>query len=120
MSSENNLIINVQLDEQKIPQAISWKTQHDPTQKSVKAFMLSLWDERDNISYRMDLWTNKMQKQEMVQFVEQTLMTMADTLEKSINCPLTAETLRLFSKSFSEKAFEELNKQHGVKTRNHL
>jgi gliding motility-associated protein GldC len=79
--SLSSIIIDVQTDQNKIPDSISWKatdtTVEEPQQ--AKAMMLSFWDGAEKTALRIDLWTKDMMIDEMADFFYQTMMTMADT-----------------------------------------
>jgi gliding motility-associated protein GldC len=65
--------------------------------------ILSLWDHTRKDTLRLDLWTKEMTVDEMKIFFHQTLVTMADTLEKSINDPRISGDMRDFCAIFCRK-----------------
>ncbi len=80
----STITIEVNLDEDKVPQQISWKatdSSADVAQKA-KAMMLSFWDGSDKTALRIDLWTKDMMVDEMADFIYQTMVTMADTYNR--------------------------------------
>jgi gliding motility-associated protein GldC len=97
--------INVELDEQNVPKTIEWEAEDagldEPTQ--CRAMILSLWDHRRKDTLRLDLWTRDMTVDEMKIFFHETLVTMADTLQKSISDPRIAGDMKDFSAYFAEK-----------------
>ena len=100
------ITIKVGLDEQGMPEEIQWKATGSGMENvnHSKAFLLSLWDRKDNTSLRIDLWTKDMLIDEMKQFFYETLVTMAGTYEKATSDKeLTAE-MQSFSESFGKKA----------------
>lgn len=104
MSSKNKskLTFDISMDENKVPEKIEWEAENQ--QKSeCKAFMTSLWDEKDNNTMRIDLWTKGMMIEEMRHFFVQSLITMADTFQRATNDAESAEELREFSKNFGVK-----------------
>jgi len=104
MSSKNksSLSFDVTLDENMVPEKIEWKTENQEI-NNCKAVMTSLWDEKDNNTLRIDLWTKEMMVEEMRHFFVQSLITMADTFERATNDAESAEELRSFSKEFGKK-----------------
>lgn len=97
--------LTIQLDEKKIPAAISWvatgSTAEEPQQ--TKAFLLSMWDPQYKETMRIDLWTKDMQLEEMNVFFFQTFMTMADTYMRANNDAAITEIIRDFAYDFGER-----------------
>src|SRR5689334_7586478 len=106
--AKSSIVIEVELDENRIPQNIEWKATEssaDRTQQA-KAFMLSLWDGAVKTALRIDLWTQKMMVDEMADFYYQTLMTMADTYERATRQTELVNDMKAFAKEFFRK-FQE-------------
>jgi len=96
--------INVTLDKKSIPEKIVWNA--DDTSISdmpVRAMLLALWDHNNKDTLRLDLWTRDMSRDEMKIFFYETLKTMADTLERSIDDERIAGDMRDFCSYFAEK-----------------
>lgn len=97
--------INVELDNENIPQNIEWEAEDagmdEPT--ACRAMFLSMWDHRKKDTLRLDLWTRDMTIDEMKIFFHETLLTMADTLEKSIADDRISGDMRDFCAYFAEK-----------------
>ncbi len=106
MSKQSKKIdIEVILDKENVPEDIIWKaTDLEGYDKaSCRAMILSLWDHTNKDTLRLDLWTKDMTVDEMKIFFHQTLVTMADTLEKSTNDPRISGDMRDFCDYFAEK-----------------
>lgn len=98
------------LDENKIPEAISWSAEDGGVSESdSKALMISVWDHVQKDTLRMDLWTKDMPVDEMKQFFHQTLVSMANSFERATNDHKMSATMRDFCDYFAEKL--ELKKQ---------
>ncbi len=112
MSHTSTIHLDVQLDENKVPEKIFWQAAEGGVSKptEAKAFMLSIWDLNENAALRIDLWTKKMMVDEMDDFFFQTMMTMADTYERATQHTELAEEMRSFSKSMKKKMEEEMKK----------
>ena len=80
--NKSTITVDVFLDEQKIPEKLSWSatqsTMDEP--QDANAMMLSFWDGKEKAALRIDLWTKDMMMDEMADFVYQNMMTMADGL----------------------------------------
>ena len=99
---KSKLTFEIDMDENKVPEKISWEAENQ--QKSeCKAFMTSLWDEKETNTLRIDLWTKGMMIEEMRHFFVQSLITMADTFERATNDSKSAADLRNFSTEFGKK-----------------
>jgi gliding motility-associated protein GldC len=96
--------LNVDLDDNNLPLAIRWSAEDGAVKDALaKAFMLSLWDEKDQNTMKIDLWTKDMSVEEMKRFFHQTLLTLADTFERATGENLICEDLRDYCYHFAEK-----------------
>ena len=94
----------VGLDENKVPEAISWTAEDGGIDNSEsKALMISVWDHLQKDTLRMDLWTKDMPVDEMKQFFHQTLVSMANTFERATDDQKMSATMRDFCDYFAEK-----------------
>ena len=106
MSKKSTINFTVTLDENHIPENIEWiasDTGEKEGLKSAKAMMISLWDEKENNTLRMDLWTKKMMIDEMQHFFMQSLITMSDVYERATSDTDIANEIREFGKTIGEK-----------------
>ncbi len=110
--AQSSINLHVTLDENKVPELIHWQAAEGgvPNPTEAKAFMLSIWDLKENAALRIDLWTKKMMVDEMNDFFFQTMMTMADTYQRATNQTELAEEIRKFSLDFKKKMEEEMKK----------
>jgi gliding motility-associated protein GldC len=106
---KSSIVIDVELDENRIPQNIEWNASESTADRKqqAKAVMLSLWDGADKTALRIDLWTQKMMVDEMADFYYQTFMTMADTYERATRQTDLVNDMKQFAKSFYSK-FQEI------------
>ena len=101
----STITIEVQLDEEKVPQHISWKATgsgNDEAQHA-KAMMISLWDGADKSALRIDLWTKDMMVDEMADFFYQSMITMADTFNRATKQTELGEEMKAFAQLFYKK-----------------
>ncbi len=77
---------NVELDDNRVPEKITWEA----TEKSgnddlteTKAINISLWDDENKNTLRIDLWTKDMPVFEMKRFYIDTLGGMAQNILKA-------------------------------------
>lgn len=97
----SEITIKVDLDENHIPENIAWKAPDGGQENfnKCKAFMLAIWDEKENNTLRIDLWDKEMKVDEMKKFCQQSLMTMADTMERATNDENFASSIRKFAQT---------------------
>lgn len=96
--------IVVELDENRVPEKLTWSAQDGGVQKEeAKAMMLSIWDSKVQETLRIDLWTKEMPVDEMKQFFHQTLVAMADTFQRATQDEKMTDTMKDFCDYFAEK-----------------
>lgn len=94
----------VGLDENKVPEQMNWTAEDGGiSNEETKAMMISVWDNENKDTLRMDLWTKDMPMDEMKQFYHQTLLSMADSFERATNDTKMSATMRDFCDYFAEK-----------------
>lgn len=76
----STITLTVELDENRIPEKLNWSAQDGGIEnEAAKAMLLSVWDEKNRETLRIDLWTKDMPVEEMKLFFHQTLTAMSDT-----------------------------------------
>lgn len=107
----SNINIQVELDEEKMPETLSWNAPDGgvPEMTKAKAMMLSIWDGEEKTALRIDLWTKKMMVDEMTDFIYQTFHGMADTFQRATHNKALADEVKAFARSFHKKAFDAMN-----------
>src|SRR5215216_861552 len=102
---KSNIVIEVDLDDNRIPQNIEWHASENAAsnKQQAKAVMLSLWDGAEKTALRIDLWTQQMMVDEMADFYYQTFMTMADTYERATRQTELVNDMKQFAKEFYHK-----------------
>ena len=103
---ESEIIFKVSLDEHHLPVQISWKAPDANQSSHCKSMMLAMWDEKENNTLRIDLWTKDMTVEEMKKFYIQNILTLTDTYQKATADDATAALVKDF--------FAELGKKIGV------
>jgi gliding motility-associated protein GldC len=103
---QSSIQIQVSLDDQKIPEAISWNASDsaEGNIRKAKAFLLSLWDGEEKTALRIDLWTKDMMVDEMEDFFYQTLVTLADTYQRATQYNDLAEDIKVFARDLFNKS----------------
>lgn len=100
---KSTISIEVELDENNVPEAIQWEAPELGKKAECKAMILSVWDKEEANTMRIDLWTKDMQVDEMKFFVHQTLLTLSDSFEKATGDTRMSATMRDFCDYYAEK-----------------
>lgn len=101
---KSEIKFNVELDENRVPEKLTWSAQDGGIDnEEAKALLLSIWDSNAQETLRIDLWTKDMPVDEMKKFFHQTLVAMADTFQRATDDEKMADTMRDFCDYFAEK-----------------
>lgn len=103
--SHSTITIDVQMDENRIPESIGWRASDTSVENAQKAraMMLSFWDAAEKTALRIDLWTKDMMVDEMADFFYQTMITMADTYGRATQHAELVNYMKESAKEFYEK-----------------
>jgi gliding motility-associated protein GldC len=103
-SIKSKIEINVELDENRVPEKLHWTAQDGGiTDEEAKAMMLAVWDAKTQETLRIDLWTKDMPVDEMKVFFHQTLVAMSDTFYRATQDDKMSATMKDFCDYFAEK-----------------
>lgn len=102
---KSNISIEIELDENKVPQQIQWNASDSTADmmQQAKSMMIAFWDGADKSALRIDLWTKEMMVDEMADFYYQTLMGMADTYMRATQQKELVEDMKAFARDFYKK-----------------
>ncbi len=104
INRQSPITINVSLDENKIPDNITWSAPDGGVEnQDAKAMLLTLWDGKNKESLRMDLWVKDMPLDEMKLFFHQSLISMASTFHRATQDDKMTATMNDFCDYFAEK-----------------
>ncbi|NAS14005.1 gliding motility protein GldC [Poritiphilus flavus] len=100
----SEIVLRVGLDENRVPEELSWSAQDGGvTNEEAKAMLLSVWDSKNQESLKIDLWTKDMPVDEMKVFFHQTLVSLTDTFMKATQDEKMTATMKDFCDYFAEK-----------------
>ncbi len=100
----SKIIIEVGLDENRIPEEIKWSaTDAGVANEPAEAFLLSVWNDENKEALRLDLWTKEMKVFEMQFFVWQTIKSLAETYRKATMDDKMADTILDLADYMEEK-----------------
>ncbi|MCB4800221.1 gliding motility protein GldC [Neotamlana laminarinivorans] len=101
---KSKIELNVELDENRIPEKLMWTAQDGGiTNEEAKAMMLAVWDHKAQETLRIDLWTKDMPVDEMKVFFHQTLVAMSNTFNRATQDEKMTATMKDFCDYFAEK-----------------
>jgi gliding motility-associated protein GldC len=112
----SDIRISVSMDDEGVT-GIRWETDDapDPGLQRAKAMLLALWDAEERNAMRIDLWTKDMTVEDMNDFFFQTLLTLAETYQRSTAERDLAADIKLFAREFADKAAaREQRRQQGI------
>ena len=93
----------VTLDENNLPEKITWEASDANAQSDCKAIMVSIWDAKENNTLRVDLHTKDFYVEEMKKFFHQSIHLMGDTFKQATGETKIIEDLRDYCDHFAEK-----------------
>ena len=103
---QTEINFKVTLDPNNLPMRIDWNAPDAGEGSSCKSLMVAIWDEKENNTLRIDLWTKEMTVDEMKKFYIQNILTLTDTYLKATNDDQTSALVKDF--------FAEVGKKIGV------
>jgi gliding motility-associated protein GldC len=102
----SQITFTVTVDENHLPVNIKWEAADAGEKSECKSAMIALWDEKENSTLRIDLWTKEMSIEEMKKFYHQNVMTLTDTYIRATGDKLTGKEVKEF--------FTEIGMKTGV------
>lgn len=105
MGKKSEINFSIEMDENNVPENIKWNAEGSEKEGEnlSKAIMLTLWDQDENNTLRIDLWTKDMMVDEMKKFTCQNIITMADSFERATGESEIAKQMRDFGKDIAVK-----------------
>lgn len=99
MSNTNQIIIDVTLDSDKIPEKILWTASSAQSANETRAFFLSLFDPQTKDTLKIDLWTKEMSVGDMEVFMHNTLKSIGRSYAKAVGATDVVEKFDAFADS---------------------
>ena len=101
---KQSIRFEVELDENHLPLNIKMNASDGAANEdNIKALIVSAWAAKTKETLRIDLWTKDMPVNEMFIMCHQTMMGMADTLDRSTGHDKLAGALRDYCEFFAEQ-----------------
>jgi len=107
---KTQISIDIELDENHIPEKMNWNAEDGGIRnQETKAVMVSVWDDKDKEALRIDLWTKEMPMDDMKRFYHQIFISMANSYQRATNEDEVAGSIIEFAENFAYQA--------GIKTK---
>jgi gliding motility-associated protein GldC len=103
IKKKTKIEINVGLDENHVPVNIDWHSSDGNEKGKSNAFLLALWDKKEENAVHIDLWNKEMSVYDMQRFFHQNLLTMAETYERATGQEKVAKSMREYAREFAEQ-----------------
>jgi gliding motility-associated protein GldC len=112
---KSEIKFTVELDDQKIPDKILWEATDNPhgRPEETKAIAISVWDNDQKNTMRIDLWGKDMRVDEMKVFFIETIAGISETLLTSTGDQVMADDIKQLVKKLV-KHVEEENKKNAL------
>ena len=102
---KTQITIDVELDENHVPEKMTWSAEDGGIQASeTKATMISVWDEKAMEALRIDLWTKDMPVDHMKRFYHQILVSLAHTYQRATGEEDVAAWIEEVAEEFAVKS----------------
>tara|TARA_B100000900_G_C20509322_1_gene687283 strand:+ start:768 stop:1097 length:330 start_codon:yes stop_codon:yes gene_type:complete len=104
MKRKAQINIDLELDENNVPENISWQASDSEFKNKVaKAISLSIWDGVDKSTLKINLWTKEMMAEEMKFFTIQILDSLGDNYLRSVGDKKISTLIKNFAKELGKK-----------------
>lgn len=105
---QSEIRFKIGLDEKNMPVDIKWMATDTKNQelRDCKSIMISIWDEVQNQTLKIDLWTNDITVDEMHSHYFQTLLSMTESYAKATGNPHALESMKIFAQELARKTAE--------------
>ncbi|TDM00489.1 MAG: gliding motility protein GldC [Flavobacteriaceae bacterium] len=105
MAKQTQIIFDVSLDENHVPEEIFWNAPDGGvSHEAAKAILLSVWDHQKSEALRIDLWTKDMPMDDMKKFFHQIFLSMANTYQRACSDDEVSSEISLFAEHFAKKS----------------
>ncbi len=105
----SDIRFNIELDDENVPEKIFWKASDTGNKpEETKAISLSIWDQNQKETLRIDLWAKDMPTHEMKRFYIDTIGGLANSLLSSTDDVYMAGEMN----KLCERLIEHLKKEY--------
>lgn len=102
---KTQITIDVELDENHVPEKMTWNAQDGGIEaQTTKATMISVWDDKTMEALRIDLWTKDMPLDQMKMFIHQILISLGQTYGRASGEDDVAAWMEEMAEEFAVKS----------------
>lgn len=102
---KTTITIDVELDENHIPEKMTWNAQDGGIEsQETKATMISVWDDKAMEALRIDLWTKDMPVDHMKRFFHQIIISLGHTYQRATGEDDVTEWIENMAEEFAIKS----------------
>ncbi len=99
---KTNISIDIELDENHVPETMTWNAQDGGVNnEATKAMLLSVWDDKAKEALRIDLWTKDMTQDDMKRFFHQIFISMASSYQRATDEEDVSQKIAAFAEEFA-------------------
>lgn len=110
---KSEIRFSIALDEQRVPEAISWTASEQDNQINfAKAINIAIWDRDETGTLKIDLWTKDMPVEEMKYFTIDNIAAMSQSLYTATGDEAMATMMRRFCDELKTHVDEERARQN--------
>lgn len=112
-NKKSEIKIQVELDEQNVPEKIFWEASDKPKDagQDSRALALGLWDHAQKNTLRIDLWTKEMEVMDMKLFYIDMIGGLSDSLRNSTGDNAMADMIQDFIQSLIDHVKSQESQQ---------
>lgn len=108
-NKKSEIRIEVDLDENNVPEQIQWEASDKPSDSAndARALALGFWDHEQRNTLRIDLWTKEMEVHDMKLFHIDLIGGLSESLRNATNDNVMADMVQDFIQSLVEHVKSE-------------
>ena len=101
---KSEIKVTVELDENMVPERLEWQASESELDKGeeVKTVSLAVWEDKEKLAKRVDLWAKDMMVDDMKIFFYQNMMGLADAYQRATSEQDNAQAIREFANKWAE------------------
>jgi gliding motility-associated protein GldC len=109
---KTTITLSIDLDNKKIPEKILWHAEDMNPEKpeTTHAVAISIWDQKQKNTLRIDLWTKEMTIDEMKWFIIESMGGFAQTLLNATGDHYMSQEISQLCEKLADHVKNEMNK----------
>jgi gliding motility-associated protein GldC len=110
---KTTITLSIELDDQKIPEKIHWNAEDMNPEKPepTHAVAISIWDQKQKNTLRIDLWTKEMTVDEMKWFIVESMGGFSQTLLNATGDQFMSQEINQLCEKLADHIKNEMDKK---------